>query len=154
MSKLIDEIEKKLAECKDAKDLYNAYSWLAARTYELIYSREDMQRAIIDLYGENGLMDIYQKMESYEPEKSDAQKLADYGYVKGGMTVIPKDIAIKFFHDGNDIYLLSSDNTEQKFSSITDLENCDSEWIAMKDEDMERRMNELVSSIYGDPVME
>lgn len=69
MGNLMDDIDKKLAECKTSKDLYDAYAWLAARTYELISSREDMQRAIIDLYGENGLEDVYQKMERDYPEK-------------------------------------------------------------------------------------
>ena len=151
MGNLMDDIDKKLAECKTSKDLYDAYAWLAARTYELISSREDMQRAIIDLYGENGLEDVYQKMESYEPEKSEVEKLAEYGYVKGGMCIVPMEAAKKFLQDGNDVYVLYPDNTEKKITSMEELQNVSDKLFAMKEEDMERRVSELVSSIYGDP---
>lgn len=157
MRNLEERAANKLAACKNTKDLYEAYNWLVGEAVALGFLCEDMENAILELYGDKGLEAVFEKIESKEAqEETEAEKLVQYGYQKGGMTLIQPEGALEIFRDGDPIYILKPDNTEQLVSSEEELLTAVSkeQFIAMKDEDADKRLWRLFQSVYDVPEQE
>ena len=143
---LAEKISERLMKCKTSKDLYDAYGWLAGEAIALNSLNEDIERTIVDLYGEKALQKVYEKVESYEIPVNDVQRIIDYGYTKGGMVSISAEVALDSLNNGMKVWALNPDNTEKQIFTKEEIEN--SSMLALKEEDIDKQLDDLFEDIF------